>query len=368
MTARGRLGETGAIAFAERLLALLDEGSFTATYKYAVLLGLMDLCMEGVSATGLAPDVLTTRQLAEKVIQLYWPHAAPYDGLPRPDVLRQNTTGQAEIVAAVRKFGEALAADPLAPLHRARAADPKAYERLVRHVEWKLIEMPLPRLQVMGSGEDRFVYEIGWDRNIRSRRDVRRYQRGEADAFDNRILLKPGVAEYLVQLNGVVRPLVHRHWAARVAAINRLEEARLERFLFGAERTSLQQVGAALMDVEHGKCFYCGKSARAGAEVDHFIPWSRHPDDGLDNLVLADRRCNGYKRDFLAAGPHVKRWRDRMATVVPSLEETRWYRDERATVGVARAIYQRLPDGTPLWVEGKEFEGASVGGLGALLS
>jgi hypothetical protein len=35
--------------------------------------------------------------------------------------------------------------------------------------------------------------------------------------------------------------------------------------------------------------------------VDHFIPWSRHADDGLDNLVAADARCNGQKRDFLAA-------------------------------------------------------------------
>ena len=33
------------IAFGERLLALLDQGSFVATYKYAVLLGLMDLCI-----------------------------------------------------------------------------------------------------------------------------------------------------------------------------------------------------------------------------------------------------------------------------------------------------------------------------------
>ena len=33
----------GPIAFAERLLSLLDEGRFTATYKFAVLLALIDL-------------------------------------------------------------------------------------------------------------------------------------------------------------------------------------------------------------------------------------------------------------------------------------------------------------------------------------
>jgi len=38
--------DRGAIAFAERVIALLDEGAFTATYKFAVLLALLDLCLE----------------------------------------------------------------------------------------------------------------------------------------------------------------------------------------------------------------------------------------------------------------------------------------------------------------------------------
>jgi len=66
------------IRFAEKVLALLDQGSFTATYKYAVLLGIMDLCMEQVSRTGQPPTSVTTRQLAEKMIELYWPHTLRY--------------------------------------------------------------------------------------------------------------------------------------------------------------------------------------------------------------------------------------------------------------------------------------------------
>ena len=31
-----------AIAFAEKVLALLDQGAFTSTYKFAVLLAIMD--------------------------------------------------------------------------------------------------------------------------------------------------------------------------------------------------------------------------------------------------------------------------------------------------------------------------------------
>ncbi len=68
----------GAIGLAERLLALLDMGAFTATYKYAVLLGLLDCCLERTTADGRAPDVITTYRLAVKVTEL-----APQPPLPR---------------------------------------------------------------------------------------------------------------------------------------------------------------------------------------------------------------------------------------------------------------------------------------------
>jgi len=38
-------GDQSLIRFAEKVLALLDQGTFTTTYKYAVLLGLMDVCL-----------------------------------------------------------------------------------------------------------------------------------------------------------------------------------------------------------------------------------------------------------------------------------------------------------------------------------
>ncbi|TMA49195.1 MAG: hypothetical protein E6J81_03800 [Deltaproteobacteria bacterium] len=59
------------LALAERILELLDQGRFTATYKYAVLLALLDLCLENAASDGAAPDLLTTRQLAVKIVELY---------------------------------------------------------------------------------------------------------------------------------------------------------------------------------------------------------------------------------------------------------------------------------------------------------
>ena len=77
----GRGADRGAIAFAERLLTVLSQGRFTATYKYAVLLGFIDLCLEHSTRTGGAPTSISTSQLAEKVIELYWPHTVPWNAV-----------------------------------------------------------------------------------------------------------------------------------------------------------------------------------------------------------------------------------------------------------------------------------------------
>jgi hypothetical protein len=351
-----------AIRLAERLIQLLGRGGFTATYKYAVLIGLMDLCLELTSATGLPPDMITTRQLAEKVIELYWPHCAPYEDTCR--VLRQNTgkgDTQAEIVRHIVEFRAAATVNPAAslPLSRARAAAaPGAYEKLVRLIEWKLIEMPLPRLQIIGGEEDRFLYEYGFTREI-SKRTVNEAQQGKSDGFDNRLLLKPGVSAALIALNGILRPLIYRNWALLVASMNGLKEPSVEGFLFGAERISLDPVRPRLRELQDNRCFYCEKGLGTGCHVDHFVPWARHADNSIDNLVAAHEGCNGMKSDYLAAADHVVRWRDRSARCAADLaeiaREEAWESRPERTVSVARAIYRMLPDDARLWVAGESF-------------
>lgn len=231
----GAAAGTAGAAFGEKLLQLLDEGQFTATYKFAGLLGLTELCLEQNAAPA-ARVALTTRALAEKVIDLYWPQTAPFAGPIAAKTLVQNRGGQPEIVSAICRFRERFGGDPGEPLWRARTRAPECCERLVRRVEWKLIEMPLPRLQVVGNTETRFLYEIGWDARVRR-------QGVEAEGFDGRIHLFPGVAENLIRFSGLLRPLIQRAWAGMVAGINRdaTDEARLQEFLFGASRISLDR-------------------------------------------------------------------------------------------------------------------------------
>jgi len=342
---------TDAIGFAERVVALLDEGAFTATYKYAVLLGLLDVVLERTSATGEPPSVVTTRQLAEKVTELYWPQADPFGGGAAPRALRHITTGKRDILGMIREFREADPGDPGggAPLTRARSSNRAGYAAPLGRVEWTLIQMPLPRLQRFGRTVDLFIYRIGWDEGQR-RGPVARYQAGQASDFDNRILLLPNVGLYLQQLNGLLRPMVMRSWTAMVARLNELEESALEDFLFCRERIALVPLRPALRELREGCCFYGGDRRQSTA-------WSRYPDDGLDNLVLADRGCNGAKRDFLASARHVRRWRERMESpAVPEVAAAeRWPRHPETTLGVARAVYLRLPAGSPLWDLARSF-------------
>lgn len=354
--------DAGAVRFAEKILALLDRGQFAATYKYAVLLAFLDLTLENVDRTGGPPEVLTTRQLAAKVIEIYWPQTIPYAAAGGPEVLRQNATAkQAAIVREIADFRADVAAKhPVGSIVQLRQRDRSRYERLCNVIEWHLIEMPLPRLQIVGNLDDRFLYQINWDRTIR-RAEITAYQQGHRGDFDNRILLRPGVGRHLMQFSPLLRPLIQKHWAAMVASVNRLEESRLERFLFGASRGLLAKACGPLSELQRGRCFYCEDGLRETRHVDHFIPWSRYPTDVFANLVVAHDRCNLDKRDFLAATPHVVRWAQRLDddALEQIARDLRWDAAAAEMRGVARGIYLSLPDDAILWRRGAEFEHAA---------
>lgn len=60
-------------ALAEKIFNMLDESARTSTYKSALLLALMDRAQEHLD-DGEVP----VRELAERVIELYWPQTRPY--------------------------------------------------------------------------------------------------------------------------------------------------------------------------------------------------------------------------------------------------------------------------------------------------
>jgi hypothetical protein len=116
---------------------------------------------------------------------------------------------------------------------------------------------------------------------------------------------------------------------------------------------------AGLADLQESACFYCGEriGARAG-QVDHVVPWSRWPNDAVENLVLADA-CNTHKRDHLPGLAHIDRWVRRLVThgddLVALADAVRWESDRERSVALARTAYAHLPVGTPLWAGRDDF-------------
>ena len=89
------------LEFLSNVQRLLSEGQFTATYKYALLLAIADICVEDGEDDG-ASFVIQTSKIAEKFITYYWPQARPYEGV----VLRQNTGKAPAIISALCEVAE----------------------------------------------------------------------------------------------------------------------------------------------------------------------------------------------------------------------------------------------------------------------
>ena len=352
---------TTTVGLSERLLALLDQAAVATTYKYALLLALIDATLRGTDEHGEPPEQIPVSTLAQHALELYWPHTDPYPG--SGDVLRQSGTGQAELLTTIRRFRTQ---DPAGRTTLAAARYSTGFDRLLRAATWKLAEMPLPRLQRVGNQTDPFLYSIGWDETI-TRRTF------ERDDFDRSVRLMPDVGAELCRLAPLLRPLIERLWASRVIVYNRLPEGRLDEFLFRRARLDATRVRLALFEMQQGRCFYTNRPlGTASADVDHFMPWSRSPVNAIENLVVADRRINGNKSDHLAAAEHVHRWRERNRSLTGDLQAVaaanRWESAADETVGVARALYFALGPANLLWSAHDHFIPADLSELRSTLA
>jgi len=280
------------IRFMVNIQRLLEEGLFTASYKFALLLALAILSIEQGDDSG-APLDLTTDAIAEKFVQYYWRQVVPYARAGEAAILRQNTDRQAAIVNLVREahasYGGSLAA---------AIRESAKWRRLVRKVALVVREMPLWRLQRIGAEHLNFLYENQGDSGV--------------------IQLLPGIAYCFRKFHALISDLVQGAWVRYVRRQNQGlmgEAADLHEFLFGSERNHLAVVRPVLLDLQHGRCFYCNRGIIGDtAHVDHFVAWARYPVDLAHNFVLADSNCNSKKRDRLPACEHLAAWTERNAS------------------------------------------------------
>jgi hypothetical protein len=124
------------IRFPVNIQRLLDEGSFVATYKFALLLALAELAIERGDDSG-APLPLSTDDIAEKFVQFYWRHTVPYAAASKSRILRQNTGKQAAIINLVER-ARATHRSVSDAMH-----DKREWNQLVRKVATVVRVMPL---------------------------------------------------------------------------------------------------------------------------------------------------------------------------------------------------------------------------------
>jgi hypothetical protein len=352
------------IALATQLLELIHNASTTTTYKYALLLALIDLCQENVGRREGPTGSVSTRQVAARVIELYWIQTRPHVRLDGK-APRQLTRDQRSIPSLIEERRRQFSAHATTP-YRARLLSPDLFEDLMDDVEWILIRYPIPLLQRLGCKDLPLIYEIHW-REQPPRSKVMRYQRGlregrgDTSDFDNLIRFFPGTERRLATLASLLRPLIRREWTRFVAQCNGDELEDLEQFLFEPEREGLSACRQPLAKLQSGACFYCGDIMSSQVDVDHFLPWSRCTDDGLHNLVATHPRCNSNKSDHLAAEAHVSAWRMRLDGAAEALRSlasvARLPFEPDRSLRLARALYSVLPRGSPLWLSADQFEG-----------
>lgn len=90
------------IKFLKYIQWLLESSSYTSSYKFALLMSLVNIAIE----SGVQDDrsyFVSYQQLAEQFIELYWDQTLPYgrDEEDQPNILSQNTGGRAAIITKI---------------------------------------------------------------------------------------------------------------------------------------------------------------------------------------------------------------------------------------------------------------------------
>ena len=322
------------VALGVQLLDLVRNGSRTTTYKPATLLALIDVLAVHADRAGRVPDEVPLEALAARVVALYWPQVREYDGLDRQDrVLRQISDRQkgSVILREVRGLYEDAQRRGVRSPAQAALHLPREHAAAVRRVTQNLCRYPLARLQRPGGWREGMPYERPlYDDSVfgteRPRSDV--------------LQLHAGVGERLLALSALLTPVLQSEWTQQVASLNALPTEDLRAHLFGRERSDLGGVREVLRDLQGSRCLYCSAPLRSEGQVDHVVPWSLHPQDAIENLVLAHDRCNGSKSAYLLDLEPLRPWAERDLTqLTQAAASVGWQSDAGAVFSTARSAY-----------------------------
>ncbi|WP_336943217.1 HNH endonuclease domain-containing protein [Acinetobacter modestus] len=279
------------LKFLKNIQLILQSGSFSSTYKFALLISLSRLSIEKGEDEG-GTLILEYIDIAEKFIELYWKQAVPYafheDGQL---ILNQNNGKQAAIVNQIILLRQSYSS--LGLLRR----DTSVWLKLLKQVAKTVKEMPVRYLQNINSQNFEFLYRLEYS--------------------NTQLTLLPQVMYCLRQFSEIIEELCQKRWIdyirknnCNAPILNKLPN--LEQFMFEPSRNQLNAVANVLVELQECKCFYCNKEIkRNNYAVDHFIPGSMYPSDTGHNFVLADSSCNSKKSNLLASDEFLHKWQER---------------------------------------------------------
>ena len=279
------------LKFLKNIQLILQSGSFSSTYKFALLISLSRLAIEKGEDSGESLSLEYT-DIAEKFIELYWKQAVPYTFNDEGQlILNQNNGKQAAIVNRIIQLRQSYSS--LGLLRR----DSLVWLKLVKDVARTVKDMPVRYLQNINGQNFEFLYQL--------------------DRCGKQLILLPQVMFCLRQFSEIIEELCQKSWidyirknSSNAPILNQLPD--LEQFMFEPSRNQLNAVASVLVELQDCKCFYCNKPMRKGNyAVDHFIPWSMYPSDTGHNFVLADSSCNSKKSNLLASYEFLHKWYER---------------------------------------------------------
>ena len=203
------------------------------------------------------------------------------------------------------------------------------------------MRMPVPKLQRFGSGrhmhEDRFIYDFGWPDEAPSTLLNR-------SGFDDSLVLQPGVGEWLVKLSSAHPTVLAQHRWTRTHRPPESEPRRRSSprgVSCSAPTASVSTGYAGAVTTAGWQVLLCGRLTRR-PDVDHFLPWSRHPDNKVDNLGrrlsrLQQRQVSQHRRPPTPPGMAEPTRRQR-STLTPSAASNDFARRQNRHSGRRRHL------------------------------
>ena len=217
------------LKFLKNIQLILQSGSFSSTYKFALIISLSRLAIEIGEDSG-APLVLKYPDLAEKFIELYWKQTVPYvfDEAGQL-ILNQNNGKQAAIVNQI--IGLRQQYTSLGLLRR----DIPVWSKLVKNVAKTIKEMPVRYLQNINGQNFEFLYQ--------------------QESSNQRLTLLPHVMYNLRQFSEIIEELCQKRWidyirknSSNAPILNKLPN--LEQFMFEPNRNQLNAVARVLEELQ----------------------------------------------------------------------------------------------------------------------